>query len=95
MEKLGPLLGRGYVAEVFAYGEGKAIKLFFDEDSFDDAELEARVTNEAIAHGISVPRVWDMVNVEGRPGIVMDRIEGESMLQWGTRFPWRISRGRV
>ncbi len=93
MEKLGPLLGRGYVAEVFAYCDDKAIKLFFDEDSFDDGELEARVTNEAIAHGISAPRVWDVVEVDGRVGIVMDRIEGESMLQWGTRFPWRIYTG--
>ena len=93
MEKLGPLLGRGYVAEVFAYGDDKAIKLFFDEESDEDAELEARVTNEALKLGIAVPRVWDMVKVEGRVGIVMDRIEGDSVMHWGTRFPWRIYTG--
>lgn len=93
MEKLGPLLGRGYVAEVFAYGEDRAIKLFIEEDSREDAELEARVTSEAREHGIAVPRVWDVVEAHGRPGIVMERVEGESMLRWGTTFPWRIYTG--
>ncbi len=93
MAELGPLLGRGYIAEVFAYGEGKAIKLFFDEDSEQDAKLEARVTNAALECGIVVPRVWDVVKVNGRAGIVMERIEGESMLEWGTVFPWRIYTG--
>ena len=93
METLGPSLGRGYVAEVFEYGDGRALKLFFDEESDEDAGLEARVTNEALKLGLSVPRVWDVVKVGGRPGIVIDRIHGESMLQWGTRFPWRIFTG--
>ena len=95
MAKLGALLGRGYVAEVFAYGEGKAIKLFIDEDSDENAELEARVTTEAREHGIAAPRVWDVVKVDGRVGIVMDRIEGDSMMHWGTRFPWRIYTGAI
>ena len=81
------------MAEVFAYGEGKAIKLFFDEDGDEDAELEARVTNEARAHGVAAPRVWDVVKAGGRPGIVMDLIVGESMLRWGTTYPWRIYTG--
>ena len=93
MEKLGHLLGRGYVAEVFAYGDNKAIKLFIEEDSDKDAELEARVTSEARRNGISAPRVWGVVKAHGRPGIVMERVEGESMLQWGTTFPWRIYTG--
>ena len=93
MENLGPFIGRGYVAEVFAYGEGKAIKLFFDEDSDESAAREAHVTNEAREHGIAVPRVWDVVKEDGRPGIVMERLNGESMMHWGTRLPWRIYTG--
>ena len=93
MENLGPLIGRGYVAEVFAYGEGRAIKLFLEEDSEEDAQLEAQVTNAALECGIVVPRVWEVVNVGDRVGIVMERIEGESMLKWGTAFPWRIYTG--
>ncbi len=89
MESLGPLVGRGYVAEVFAYGEGKVVKLFIDEGSDDDAELEARVTRAARESGLSAPRMWEVVNVNGRPGIVMERIEAESMHKWARLYPWR------
>ena len=90
---MGPLIGRGYVAEVFAFGEGKAIKLFVDECSEENAELEAHATSVAREHGIAAPRVWDVVKANGRVGIVMERIEGESMTHWGTSYPWRIYTG--
>ena len=89
MEKLGPLLGRGHTSEVFAYGEGRVIKLFFDENRGDAVGLEAQVTNAAQECGIAVPRVWEVVRVNGRPGIVMDRIEGESMHKWARLHPQR------
>ena len=93
MENLGPLIGRGYVAEVFEFGEWKAIKLFLDEDSEEHAEQEAHTTSVAREHGIASPRVWDVVKANGRVGIVMERIKGESMMHWGTSFPWRIYTG--
>ena len=93
MENLGPLIGRGYVAEVFEFGEWKAIKLFLDEDSEEHAEQEAHATSVAREHGIAAPRVWDVVKANGRVGIVMERIKGESMMHWGTSFPWRIYTG--
>ena len=51
------------------------------------------VTSEARERGVSVPRVWDVVKVDGRVGIVMERIEGDSMLRWGTNMPWRAYTG--
>ena len=89
MEKLGPLLGRGHFAEVFAYGEGKAVKLFIKEDSAQDAEREARITTIARESGLPAPKIWEVVSVNGRPGIVMERIEGESLHKWARLHPWR------
>ena len=46
-DNIGPLLGRGYYAEVFAYGDGRVIKLFDDGREVESAEREARVTSVA------------------------------------------------
>ena len=93
MDDLGPFIGRGYIAEVFAYGEGKVIKLLFDEDGAEAAECEAHITTAAVEAGLPAPRISETRTVNGRPGIVMERVDGVTMLRWGTTFPWRIYTG--
>ena len=93
MENLGPFIGRGYIAEVFAYGEDRVLKLLFDEDGAEAAEREAHITTAAVEAGLSAPRIWETLAVNGRPGIVMERVEGATMMRWGTTFPWRIYTG--
>ncbi len=93
MNNLGPLIGRGYIAEVFAYGEGKVVKLLLDEDGAEAAEREAMVTSVARDAGLPVPKIWGLKTINNRPGIVMERIEGLTMMRWGTTFPWRIYTG--
>ena len=93
MENLGPFVGRGYIAEVFAYGEGRVVKLLFDEDGAEAAEREALITGAARAADLPVPNIWETLTVSGRPGIVMERVEGVTMMRWGTTFPWRIYTG--
>ena len=93
MEDLGPFIGRGYIAEVFAYGEGKVIKLLFDDDGAEAAECEAHITTVAVEAGLPAPRITETLTVNGRPGIVMERVDGVTMLRWGTTFPWRIYTG--
>ena len=93
MEKIGPLVGRGYIAEVFAYGEDKVVKLFLEEDKTEDAAREARATAIAWESGLPAPKIWEVVTVNGRVGIVMERVEGVTMLHWGTSLPWRIYTG--
>ncbi|MYA61346.1 MAG: phosphotransferase [Dehalococcoidia bacterium] len=93
MDDLGPFIGRGYIAEVFAYGEGKVVKLLFDEDGAEAAEREAHITTAAVEAGLPVPKISETLTVNGRPGIVMERVEGATMLRWGTTFPWRIYTG--
>lgn len=93
MENLGPFIGRGYVAEVFGYGEDKVVKLFLEEDKTEDAAREARTTAIAWESGLPAPKIWEVVTVNGRVGIVMERVEGVTMLHWGTSLPWRIYTG--
>ena len=93
MDGIGAYIGRGYYAEVFEYGEGKVIKLFDDGRGLEKAKLEARITDAARESGIPAPRIWEAASVNDRAGIVMERIEGETMLHWGTSLPWRVYTG--
>ena len=86
-------MGRGYYAEVFAYGEGRVIKLFDDGREVENAEHEAQVTRVARESGIPAPDIFEVVTVNERAGIVMERIDGETMIQWGTSLPWRVYTG--
>ena len=92
-DNIGPRLGRGYYAEVFAYGEGKVVKLFDDGRDAESANHEAQVTTVARESGIPAPKIYDVVTVNDRAGIVMERIDGENMIQWGTSLPWRVYTG--
>ena len=46
----------------------------------------------AAAHeaGADVPAAYDLVTVDGRPGVVLDRVDGVDLLDWLERRPWAI-----
>ena len=48
----------------------------------------------AVEAGLPAPKIWETLTVNGRPGIVMERVEGPTMMRWGTTFPWRNLHGR-
>lgn len=76
----GPLIGAGRTAEVFAWGEDRALKLFFEGFPPDAIEGEAAKTRAVHAAGLPVPAVDAVIEVDGRRGIIFERVEGPSML---------------
>jgi aminoglycoside phosphotransferase (APT) family kinase protein len=86
------LLARGRTAEIYAWGNGRVLKLFFDWCPESWARQEARVTRAVHAAGLPVPAVEDMIEVDGRTGIVFERVAGRSMLQELLARPWQLYR---
>jgi aminoglycoside phosphotransferase (APT) family kinase protein len=43
-----------------------------------------------MAAGVSVPRVFEQTTVEGRPGLVLERVSGLDGLTAAQKRPWRI-----
>ncbi|MFC5704130.1 aminoglycoside phosphotransferase family protein [Cohnella faecalis] len=80
--KYGKIIGEGNTATVYEWEEGKALKLFVPGYPQDAAEREFH--NAKAIHGMSFakPQVYDMIGCEGRTGIIYDRVEGESLLDW-------------
>jgi aminoglycoside phosphotransferase (APT) family kinase protein len=87
---LGPRLAEGRTAELFAWGPGRVIKLYRAEFSGPDADREAGLTQLARTAGLPVPEVVEVVEVEGRRGIVLERLAGPSLLARMFSRPWSV-----
>jgi aminoglycoside phosphotransferase (APT) family kinase protein len=83
-------LARGRTAEIYGWGDGQVLKLFFAWCPENWVRQEARVARAMHAAGLPVPAVDDMLEVEGRFGIVFERVEGHSLLEEFRTRPWRI-----
>lgn len=66
------------MAEVFAYGEGTVVKLDRPEWSGVSA-FESEVIERVAAAGIPVARSHGVVEIDGRCGVVLDRVEAPSL----------------
>ena len=92
----GEMISRGRTAEVFAWEDNQVLKLFLEGWPASPVEYEAQVTGAVHKAGLPAPAVKGIVEVEGRLGIVFERVDGPSMLQVLKTRPWRISQlGRM
>lgn len=91
------MVAQGREAEIYAWGEGEVLRLlrpgFGDERKL---ELEAAAMQAAASVGVHVPATRGVVSHLGRPGLVMERIEGIDLLSLLARKPWLVWRtGRI
>jgi aminoglycoside phosphotransferase (APT) family kinase protein len=84
---LPPRLAAGRTAELFAWGDGRVLKLFNSDVSAGTADHEARLSELVHQSGLPTPAVFERIDMAGRAGIVYERIEGETMLAAFTRQP--------
>ncbi len=74
------LLASGRMAEVFALDDERVVKL--DRPEYQGvASFEFDVLVRADAAGLPVARAHGLVTIEGRSGIVLDRVHGATMSQ--------------
>jgi aminoglycoside phosphotransferase (APT) family kinase protein len=81
----GELLGRGRDCDVFADGPGRVLRRNREGRS---TETEAATMRHVADHGYPVPAVFDATG----PDIVMERLDGPTMLDHLASRPWTISR---
>ena len=89
MEK-GPLIGQGRTADVYAWGSDRVLKLYQSWMPAAPIEREFEITCTARSAGLPVPSADEFVEIEGRFGIVFERVEGVSMLKVLETQPWRF-----
>ncbi len=69
-------IGDGRLAEVYAWGEGRVVKLFRPEFGTDLTAEATRIAQLITAVGAPAPRCHGTVEIEGRVGVVFDRMDG-------------------
>ena len=78
---LGEKIGEGGSADVHAWAPGQVVKLFKAGVSRRLGRHEARMTRAVFAAGAPAPEVFGEVTLEGRFGIVLQRLDGPTLLQ--------------
>src|SRR5687767_6388770 len=84
------LIGKGLTAQVYAWGDGRVLKHFESWRPAEKVEKEFRITRAVHAAGLPTPAAYEMIEVEGRKGIVFERINGPSMFEQVTARPWKL-----
>ncbi|MEW6092564.1 MAG: phosphotransferase [Chloroflexota bacterium] len=86
------LLARGRTAEVYAWADNQILKLFFDWCPPEWIQAEVQVGRLLASTSLPTPRLMETISLEGRQGIIFDRVEGPSMLSLLGTSPWLLSR---
>jgi Ser/Thr protein kinase RdoA (MazF antagonist) len=86
----GAVLGRGRTSVVLAHGEGTAIKLYPQEQ--DRAAIEQEAAAATLVHALGVPsvRCLGVAELDGRPGIVFERLDGPDVARRAEQNPLRL-----
>jgi tRNA A-37 threonylcarbamoyl transferase component Bud32 len=85
-------IARGRTADVYAWGDGQILKLYQSWCPPSWVGHEAHVAHIIFEAGIPTPAAGEIVSVDGRRGIIYERVEGVSMLDDMRRRPWLILR---
>jgi len=89
MEK-GTLIGAGRTADVYAWGEQHVLKLYQEWMPDVPIEREFTITRLAKEAGLPVPAADEMLRIDGRLGIVFERVRGTSLLKILEARPWEL-----
>jgi hypothetical protein len=90
------LIGQGAEAEIFERQDGRVLKLLRAWGPVERVTDEVAALDAARSAGLQVPRTYEQVVVEGRPGIVMERLRGTDLFSVLGRKPWLVFRtGRL
>jgi aminoglycoside phosphotransferase (APT) family kinase protein len=86
----GARIGQGRTAEVFAWGNDRALKLYHAGWPATAAEAEYQKAEAVYKSGAPAPAVHSVMEVDGRHGVVYGRVDGPSLLNHTTARPWTI-----
>lgn len=74
------IIARGRRSEIIAWGPGKVLKLYEQGWSAAAVAGELEATSRAAQLGIPAPRTYGLVELDGRHGIILERLTGPTML---------------
>ena len=83
-------LAHGRTAEVYAWDNDRVLKLFHNWFERESIEYEQRIARAVVASGVKAPVVGELIQLDGRNGLIYERITGISMETLFLRKPWKL-----
>jgi Ser/Thr protein kinase RdoA (MazF antagonist) len=90
MQTLSKPLAEGRIAEIYLWNETHVLKLFRDWCQPEWVDEEAHIAKTLYEAGIPAPAPGEIIEFNGRRGLLYERIEGISMLADMNAHPWRL-----
>ena len=87
----GALIGQGRTAEIYAWGDSQALKLYHAGWPASAAAHEADIGRALAGTGLPVPAVNGTLEVDGRYGLLFERITGPSLIGRFIAKPWTVT----
>ncbi len=85
--KLNKPIALGVTAEIYAWKADHVLKLYHNWVSPDYISNEARITRIAKSSGLPVPNVDELIEINGRHGLIFERIEGRTIWDYIDKRP--------
>lgn len=83
-------IAQGRTADVYIWNDGLVLKLFHDWFSLENIQYERMIAREIHASNIQAPAVGDLIRVDGRNGLLYQRVDGQPMFEVILRKPWLL-----
>lgn len=87
---LGSLVARGNTSDVYRWGADAVVKALRPGIPEEWAGREAQTTALVNAAGLPAPKVLDVTTIDGRAGIILERVDGDSMWERMVTHPGEI-----
>jgi len=84
------IVGVGREAEIIEWDGTHVVRLMRDPSAGERLGRERAALAAAHAGGAPVPEIGDLVTVDGRPGLIMERIDGPDLIAKVAKRPWTI-----
>lgn len=84
-------IGCGRTATLYEGEPGRVIKVYKEWFQPDWVRNEAEIGRMVFAAGVPAPEVFEETVLDGKPAVVYQRIEGESLLRYVGRKPFGIA----
>lgn len=85
-----PPAAEGRTAEIYLWDDQHVLKLYRDWCPPDWVEYEARIARLVYEAGIPSPEASEIIELDGRRGLIYQRLEGISMVQDLKARPWTL-----
>lgn len=86
------IVGQGRHSTVYEYQDNQVLKMYPAGTRRKVAEEELGKTLLVKEYGVECPNAWNVLEEEGRLGILLDRVLGPNYLEWALQHPTALNK---